>query len=151
MGVDPILLIPNFSISSIHSFQSCDRLEDLEGKTSIELLHKRVNLSSVSHTQIFRSPLNIYIYIQYIYINIYILNKMQVLAICNSYLLQRRLPYHLLCTTRGIRLPNINLSLLNSNSHHASYMGLIAHHTCISFTHTQKKPLTHTHHFSAKS
>ncbi len=42
----------------IHSFQSRDRLEDLEGKTSIELLHKRVNFSSVSQQQIFRSPLN---------------------------------------------------------------------------------------------
>ncbi len=29
----------------IDSFQSRDRLEDLEGKTSIELLHKRVNFS----------------------------------------------------------------------------------------------------------
>ncbi len=41
----------------IDSFQSRDRLEDLEGKTSIELQHKRVNFSSVSQPQIFRSPL----------------------------------------------------------------------------------------------
>ncbi len=31
----------------IDSFQSRDRLEDLQGKTSTELQHKRVNLSSV--------------------------------------------------------------------------------------------------------
>ncbi len=30
-------------MKTIDSFQSCDRLEDLEGKTSIELLHKCVN------------------------------------------------------------------------------------------------------------
>ncbi len=30
---------------SIHSFQSRDWLEDLEGKTTIELLPKRVNFS----------------------------------------------------------------------------------------------------------
>ncbi len=57
-------------------------------------------------------------------------------------LLQRRLPYRLLRTTRGICLPNISLSLLNSNSHHASYLGLIARHTCTSFTHTLK---SHSH------
>ncbi len=43
--------------SLINSFQSRDRIEDLKGKTSIELLHKRVNFSSVSQPQIFRSPL----------------------------------------------------------------------------------------------
>ncbi len=41
----------------IDSFQSRDRLEDSEGKTSIELLHKRVNFSSVTQPQIFLSPL----------------------------------------------------------------------------------------------
>ncbi len=41
----------------IHSFQSHDWLEDLEGKKSIELLHKRVHFSSISQPQIFRSPL----------------------------------------------------------------------------------------------
>ncbi len=42
----------------IYCFWSCDWLEDLEGKTSIGLLlHKRVNFVSVSHPQIFRSPL----------------------------------------------------------------------------------------------
>ncbi len=54
------------------------------------------------------------------------------------WVLQRRLPYRLLRTTSGIHLLNISLSLLNSNSHHASYLGLIAHHTCTSFTHTLK-------------
>ncbi len=43
--------------SLIHSFQSRDRLKDLEGKTSIELQHKRLSFSSVSQPQIFRSPL----------------------------------------------------------------------------------------------
>ncbi len=62
---------------SIDSFQSRDRLEDLEGKTSIELLHKRVNFSSVSQPQIFRSPLK--------RIKQVFLNKMQVLAICKPY------------------------------------------------------------------
>ncbi len=52
------------------------------------------------------------------------------------YLLQRRLPYRLLRTTRGLCLPNISISLLNSNSHRASYLGLIARHTCNPFTHT---------------
>ncbi len=36
------------TLHTIDSFQSCDQLEDLEGKTSIELLHKRVNFSSGS-------------------------------------------------------------------------------------------------------
>ncbi len=66
-----------FSIQTIDSFQSRDRLEGLEGKTSIELQHKRqlsicfpgANIlitSQKNKTQVF-------------------LNKMQVLAICNPY------------------------------------------------------------------
>ncbi len=42
---------------AIHSFQSRDWLEDLEGKTSIEPQDKPVNFSSVSQLHIFRSPL----------------------------------------------------------------------------------------------
>ncbi len=64
-------------LQPIHSFQSRDRLEDLEGKTSIELQHKHVNLSSVSQPHIFRSHLK---RIKQRYVN-----KMQVLAICNPY------------------------------------------------------------------
>ncbi len=45
------------SRSPIDSFQSRDQLEDMEGKTSIELLHKPVNFSSVSQPQISWSPL----------------------------------------------------------------------------------------------
>ncbi len=56
---------------------SCDRLEDLEGKTSIELQHKPVNFPSVSQPQIFRSPLK---RIKQRYVN-----KMQVLSMCNPY------------------------------------------------------------------
>jgi len=37
------------------------------------------------------------------------------------------------------------LLALNSNSHHASYLGLIAPHTCTAFTHTHKRHL-HTPH-----
>ncbi len=47
------------SIQTVYSrsLQSRDRLEDLEGKASIELQHKNVNSSSISQPQIFRSPL----------------------------------------------------------------------------------------------
>ncbi len=41
----------------IHSFQSRDRLKDLEGKTSIALQDKPVHFSSVSQPQIFKLPL----------------------------------------------------------------------------------------------
>ncbi len=42
---------------TIHSFQSRDWLEDLEGKTSMELQRKSVNVPSISKPQIFRLPL----------------------------------------------------------------------------------------------
>ncbi len=47
------------SIQTVYSrsLQSRDRLEDLEGKASIELQHKNVNSSSISQPQIFRTPL----------------------------------------------------------------------------------------------
>ncbi len=43
---------------SIDIFQSRDLLENVEGKTSIELLHKVSQFSSVSQPQIFWSPLH---------------------------------------------------------------------------------------------
>ncbi len=59
-------------------------------------------------------------------------------------LLQRRLPYCLLRTTRGSHLLNINHSHSDSISHHSSYLGLTDHpHLHLIYTHTYK-PLSHT-------
>ncbi len=43
LGVRCLAQGPHLS-RGIDSFQSCDRLEDLEGKTSIELLHTSVSI-----------------------------------------------------------------------------------------------------------
>ncbi len=75
--LDPLHSSKRHMLTAIDSFQSRDWLEDLEGKTSIELQHKRVHFSSVSQPQIFVSPLK--------RIKKVFLNKMQVLAICNPY------------------------------------------------------------------
>ncbi len=71
------LMAQIFDGNTIDSFQSRDRLEDLEGKTSIELQHKRLNYSCFPAA-------NIVITSQKDKTKVF-LNKMQVLAICNPY------------------------------------------------------------------
>ncbi len=73
-----------FKIHTIDSFQSCDQLEDLEGKTSIQLQDKRVHFSSVYLPQIFYKVISFQIpsigYFQSILStrgNISIINSMQ--------------------------------------------------------------------------
>ncbi len=62
-----------------------------------------------------------------------------------SYVLQRRLLYRLPRSTRGSHPLNINHLLLDSSSHHSSYLGLTDIHTFSSFTHTHTHtPHTHT-------
>ncbi len=61
-----------------------------------------------------------------------------------SILLQRRLPYRLLRTTRGNHHLNTSHSHSDSISHHPSYLGLTDHpHLHLIYTHTYK-PHTHT-------
>ncbi len=77
---------------------------------------------------------NFKIYTVCVYIYTYIIN------IQNTHILSRsKLPYHLLCTTRGSLPLNIN-SHSDSVSHHSSYLGLIAlPHLHLIYTHTYKQ------------
>ncbi len=64
-----------------------------------------------------------------------------------SYVLQRRLLYRLPRTTRGSHPLNINHLLLDSSSHHSSYLGLTDYpHLQLIYTH-----ISHTHTDSLRS
>ncbi len=114
----------------------CQVIFNVKVQKCMKSIVRVVRLPSVVQSEFYNATRIIFVHKQ---------NNLSPLCLSASPLLQRRLPYRLLRTTRGSHPLNINHFHSDSSFHHSSYLGLTDHphlhliysHTYISHTHTQ--------------